>query len=162
MLSIILFVRDKLKEYSAKTESSCEEQTRALEKFKDQKMGQTLDYNVKLSDRQQNYARLAAKTLERNTFLHNIEEKIVEKRLLISNIKLAILNMFQYVASRAVVLPGDRSEQGAEPSVVEQLAAIISHIEDLEEVNDRVRTSDDNNRYMQPLLSEESELRLDF
>ena len=72
--------RDKLREYLAKTESSCEEQNRALEKFKDQKMGQTLDYNVKLSDRQQNYARLAAKTLERNTFLHNIEEKIVEKR----------------------------------------------------------------------------------
>ena len=53
------------------------------------------------------YARLAAKTLERNTFLHNIEEKIVEKRLLISNIKLAILNMHQYVESRAVILPGN-------------------------------------------------------
>ena len=76
----IIITRDKLREYLAKTESSCEEQNRALEKFKDQKMGQTLDYNVKLSDRQQNYARLAAKTLERNTFLHNIEEKIVEKR----------------------------------------------------------------------------------
>ena len=62
-------------------------------------MGQTLDYNVKLSDRQQTAARLAARTLERNTFLHNIEEKIVEKRLLISNIKLAILNMFQVSSS---------------------------------------------------------------
>ena len=87
--------RDKLRDYLARTEHCCEEQTRALEKFKDEKMGQTLDYNVKLSDRQQTAARLAARTLERNTFLHNIEEKIVEKRLLISNIKLAILNMFQ-------------------------------------------------------------------
>ena len=73
-------VRNKLQQNLVKTEADCEEQTRALEKFKDQKMGQTLDYNVKLSDRQQTYARLAAKTLERNTFLHNIEEKIVEKR----------------------------------------------------------------------------------
>ena len=43
-------------------------------------MGQTINYNVLLSDRQQNYSRLAAKTLERNTFLQNIEEKITEKR----------------------------------------------------------------------------------
>ena len=54
-------------------------------------MGQTLDYNVKLSDRQQTYARLAAKTLERNTFLHNIEEKIVEKRYEIIIVKLGSL-----------------------------------------------------------------------
>ena len=54
-----------------------------MEKFKEKKMGQTLDYNVKLSDRQQTYAKLAAKTLERNTFLHNIEEKIIEKRLVL-------------------------------------------------------------------------------
>ena len=79
-------------------------------------MGQTLDYNVKLSDRQQTAARLAARTLERNTFLHNIEEKIVEKRLLISNIKLAILNMFSYSLTRAVSLPGDREGQRRERS----------------------------------------------
>ena len=155
--------KNKLKELLSKTEAACEEQTRALERFKDQKMGQTLDYNVKLSDRQQTYARLAAKTLERNTFLHNIEEKIVEKRLLISNIKLAILNMHQYVQSRAVVLPGDKTDQVASTrSVPDQLANIISHIEDLEEVNYRVIVSDDNRKYNEPLLSEESEMRCDF
>ena len=30
---------------------------------------QTLDYNVRLADLQQTYARLAARTLERNTFV---------------------------------------------------------------------------------------------
>ena len=126
-------------------------------------MGQTLDYNVKLSDRQQTAARLAARTLERNTFLHNIEEKIVEKRLLISNIKLAILNMFHYVLSRAILLPGDRTdEEGGSRSVQEMLAAIISHIVDLENVNKRVRDSDATLLYLQPLLSDTSELRFDY
>ena len=41
---------------------------------------QTLDYNVRLADLQQTYARLAARTLERNTFVQNIEEKKAEKR----------------------------------------------------------------------------------
>ena len=72
--------RDKLREHLEKTQLNTEEQTRALEKFKERKMGQTLDYNVRLADFQQNYARLAAKTLERNTYVQNIEEKMTEKR----------------------------------------------------------------------------------
>ena len=56
----------------------------------------TFDHNIRLADLQQTYARLAARTLERNTFVQNIEEKRAEKRLLISNIKLAILNMHKY------------------------------------------------------------------
>ena len=58
-----------------------EQDERSLEKFKEQKMEQTLDYNVRLSDLQQNYSRLAAKTLERSTYLRNIQEKSTEKRL---------------------------------------------------------------------------------
>ena len=57
-----------------------EQEERALEKFKEQKMEQTLDYNVQLSDLQQTYSRLAAKTLERSTYLRNIQEKSTEKR----------------------------------------------------------------------------------
>ena len=57
-----------------------EQDERSLEKFKEQKMEQTLDYNVRLSDLQQNYSRLAAKTLERSTYLRNIQEKSTEKR----------------------------------------------------------------------------------
>lgn len=72
------------------------------------------------------------------------------------------MTVLQYVSSRAVVLAGDRAEQEGEAGVGEQLAAIISHIEDLEEVNSRVRVSDDTHKYMEPLLSEVSELRLDF
>ena len=59
-----------------------EQDERSLEKFKEQKMEQTLDYNVRLSDLQQNYSRLAAKTLERSTYLRNIQEKSTEKRYL--------------------------------------------------------------------------------
>ena len=71
--------RDKLRTRLVECESATEQQQAALEKFKEQKMGQTLDYNVKLADCQQTNARLAARTLERNTFLHNIQEKITEK-----------------------------------------------------------------------------------
>ena len=72
--------RRKLQDHLERTELACEEQTRELERFKEQKMGETINYNVALSDRQQTYSRLAAKTLERNTFLQNIQEKITEKR----------------------------------------------------------------------------------
>ena len=82
---------------------------------------------------------------------------------MISNIKLAILNMFHYVLSRAILLPGDRTdEEGGSRSVQEMLAAIISHIVDLENVNKRVRDSDATLLYLQPLLSDTSELRFDY
>ena len=71
--------------------------------------------------------------------------------------------MHQYVQSRAVLLPGDRTEEdGNNKTVQDQLASIISHIEDLVEVNHRVMISDDTNNYNDPLLSEQSELRLEF
>ena len=72
--------RDKLRAHMEKLHVETEQEERALEKFKEQKMEQTLDYNVRLSDLQQNYSRLAAKTLERSTYLRNIQEKSTEKR----------------------------------------------------------------------------------
>ena len=155
-----------------------EQEERALEKFKEQKMEQTLDYNVRLSDLQQNYSRLAAKTLERSTYLTNIQEKSTEKRysrppnlnlaflffrLLISNIKLAILNMHHYVCKRAIILQGDKKEEGMDDkSVGEQLDSVISHIEDLKVVNERVANSDLAEGYLNPLASDKSEIRLDY
>ena len=72
--------RDKLRSTMEKLHVETEQDERSLEKFKEQKMEQTLDYNVRLSDLQQNYSRLAAKTLERSTYLRNIQEKSTEKR----------------------------------------------------------------------------------
>ena len=54
---------------------------------------------------------LAAKTLERSTVLRNTEERNTEKKLLISNIKLAILNMFSYTLTRAVSWSTDSEEE---------------------------------------------------
>ena len=71
--------------------------------------------------------------------------------------------MFQYVVSRAIQLPGDRIDEDAcSKTVQEMLAAIISHIVDLENVNERVQDSDATPLYLQPLLSDTSELRLDY
>ena len=42
------------------------------------------------------------------------------------------------------------------------MGAIISHVEDLEEVNARVQLADDTRRYNEPLLSEESELGVGY
>ena len=72
--------------------------------------------------------------------------------------------MHQYVLRRAILLPGDKREEGDEEnrSVQEQLSAIFSHIEDLEKVNARVRVSDLSAGYMEPLASDKSELRLDY
>ena len=50
---------------------------------------------------------MAAKNLERTTYLKNVKDISMEKKLLISNIKLGILNMYEYVITKAVPLPGD-------------------------------------------------------
>ena len=72
--------------------------------------------------------------------------------------------MYQYVLRRAILLPGDKKEEGDDENkaVPEQLSAIIAHIEDLEMVNARVRVSDLADGYMDPLASDKSELRLDY
>ena len=138
-----------------------EEEARSLEKFREHRMESTLDYNVRLAELQQTAAKLAARTLERKTILENMVERNTEKKLLISNIKLAISNMHRYVMKRAVVLPGDTKDgSGDERSVSEQLAAIIAHIEDLQVVNERVKKSDLASGYLDPLLSEDTQLGL--
>ena len=70
----------------------------------------------RLSDLQQECSRLAAKNLERSTHLKNVKEISMEKKLLISNIKLGILNMYEYVISKAVFLPGDKKARNEEAS----------------------------------------------
>ena len=71
--------------------------------------------------------------------------------------------MHQYVCNRAVTLQGDKKEEVLEYKTVgEQLASIISHIEDLEVVNERVMNSDLAVGYLNPLASDKSEIRLDY
>ena len=71
--------------------------------------------------------------------------------------------MHQYVLNRAVTLQGDKKEEVKEEKTVgEQLASIISHIEDLEVVNERVKNSDLAVGYLNPLASDKSEIRLDY
>ena len=87
--------------------------------------------------------------------------KFAVLRILLLNIKQAISNMYRYVLSRRVTIPGDDPEeiepdlintpvsgnyfshhphqsQSVSPPSVEQLHKILSHIEDLEEITDRV------------------------
>ena len=53
----------------------------AMEKMHEEKMIRALDYNVKLGKLQKNFDRLAAKVLERKTYLGNKEEQKARKRL---------------------------------------------------------------------------------
>ena len=46
--------------------------------------------------------------------------------------------------------------------MLEQLAAIIAHIEDLEVVARRVKSSDHEEGYLAPLNSERSDIRIDY
>ena len=84
-------------------------------------------------------------------------------RLLISNLKMAILTMYEYVGRNAVVLPGDKKiDLKQSKSVDEQLEIVKNHIEDLERVNMRVRGSEMTRGYMRALASERSDLRVDY
>ena len=76
---------------------------------------------------------------------------------------MAIENMNRYVDTKKVFLLGDTKEkQNEEEPVPEQLHNIISHIEDLVEVTDRVRNSEVAELYMDPLASPKSEIRIDY
>ena len=48
MPQALVATRDGLRDLLQKTTVATEEEARSLEKFKEQKMGQTLDYNVRL------------------------------------------------------------------------------------------------------------------
>ena len=77
-----------------------------------------------------------------------------------------------------VLLPSDSKKKGSQPQpssgnpgsgkerppsdIGKQLDAVKAHIEDLEVVIARVLGSDDAQGYMSPLVSEFSELRLDY
>ena len=64
-------------------------------------------------------------------------------RVLISNINLAIQNMYNYVNKIAVSLPEDRKKDAKDQAPLEnQLEVVFSHIKDLEEVNHRVGRAD--------------------
>ena len=85
-----------------------------------------------------------------------IISRIILKRFF-SNFKVSII-------SKGVFLPGDKRNgtEGAEKSIPDQLFGIFSHIEDLETITGRVMQSDNSSGYMQPLLSECSDIRIDY
>ena len=75
--------------------------------------------------------------------------------MLVSNIKMSIENMHQYVSHMAVVLPNDKKKDiKEEVSVRDQLGSIDSHIKDLEVVRNRVRNSDMADKYLNPMRTE--------
>ena len=84
-------------------------------------------------------------------------------RLLISNINLAVQNMYNYVNKIAVILPHDRDQEEKQNATIEhQLEAVIAHIEDLVEVNNRVKQMDSADYYGDALPSKKNTIRLDF
>ena len=170
--------RDKLRSSLEEMELNTVAEATAISSMQEEKMIRALDYNVKLGELQKSFAGIAARVLERKTFLGNKEEQKVRKRweklhnnkilsdcprLLISNLKMAILTMYEYVRRNAVVLPGDKKvEMKQSQSVDEQLEIVKNHIEDLERVNMRVRGSEMTKGYMRVLASERSDLRIDY
>ena len=77
--------------------------------------------------------------------------------------------MWQYAVSKKVALPTDSKrsaklakERPPPSDGRDQLEAVKAHIEDLGVVIERVKRSDEEAGYMSPLLSELSELRLDY
>ena len=72
--------RNKFKSYCDSLNRSIEQETADVERFKEEKMCQLLDFNVELADLQNRYSAEFGKTSERRRFLQNIEEQRAEKR----------------------------------------------------------------------------------
>ena len=71
--------KEKLKSHLAIIDEKSAQEAADLEKFKEDKMGLLLDYNVRLADLQHNYSEAFVKTMEKKRYMDNIEEKKVEK-----------------------------------------------------------------------------------
>ena len=61
-------------------ESSTNAEANAMSKMQEEKMIRALDYNVKLGRLQNNFDSLAAKVLERKTYMGNKENQKARKR----------------------------------------------------------------------------------
>ena len=72
------------------------------------------------------------------------------------------MTMYEIVRRNAVVLPGDKKVEMLAKTVEEQLEVVMSHIDDLERVNMKVRASELTKGYMRALASERSDLRIDY
>ena len=72
--------RNSLQDHLVETNKQIEEQEQSLEKFKESKMKQTLNYNVKLTDLQRASDAFVSKTQENKRILFNIDEINTDKR----------------------------------------------------------------------------------
>ena len=72
--------RDKLRSSLEEMELNTVAEATAISSMQEEKMIRALDYNVKLGELQKSFAGLAARVLERKTFLGNKEEQKVRKR----------------------------------------------------------------------------------
>ena len=76
----LVATRKSLQDHLIETNKKIEEQEQSLEKFKESKMKQTLNYNVKLTDLQRASDAFVSKTQENKRILFNIDEINTEKR----------------------------------------------------------------------------------
>ena len=71
--------------------------------------------------------------------------------------------MYNYANRRAVTLHGDTNKNTKDQATIEeQLLGVVSHIEDLEDVNKRVRQSDAEKYYDNALPSTKSTIRMGY
>ena len=71
--------REKVKAHLAIIAEKSTNEAADLEKFKEDKMGLLLDYNVRLADLQHTYSEAFVKAMEKKRYMDNIEEKKIEK-----------------------------------------------------------------------------------
>ena len=71
--------REKLKSQLIFINENIAKELVDLEKFKEDRMGLLLDYNVRLADLQHSYSQDYVKTMEKKRYMDNIEEKKIEK-----------------------------------------------------------------------------------
>ena len=81
----LVATRKSLQHHLIETNKQIEEQEQSLEKFKESKMKQTLNYNVKLTDLQRASDAFVSKTQENKRILFNIDEINTEKRYYIND-----------------------------------------------------------------------------
>lgn len=168
----LVATRDNLLETRDKIRSAIQKEEESLAQFKEEQNARILDLSARLNEMQEKYYSVEARRLEKQRLIDAEAKEDINKQLLIANIKLSILTLWQYVLTKKVVLPGDqrKSSQDQEdqpskdkpPGLEDQLDEVTAHIEDLQVVIDRVQAADDIEGYNDPLLSEVSELRLDY
>ena len=98
----LIATRDNLSTNRDKIRNNIQQEEEALAQFKEEQNAKILELSARLNEMQEKCHAVEARRLERQRVIDAEAKEDINKQLLIANIKLSILTLWQYVISKKV------------------------------------------------------------